>query len=82
VRCKTRVLVEGLDTRLECVTRGIPAALFAIEEDLAAVWFVSAREHLDQSRLAGTVVTNETDNFTGVELEARAVESYDRAVAL
>ena len=49
---------------------------------MAAVWLVGTRKHLHKGRLAGTVVTNQTDDLTRVQLEAGPVERNHRTVSL
>jgi hypothetical protein len=53
--------------------------LAAVDEDLAAVALVGAREHLHQRRLAGAVVAEHADHLAGVEVDRDVVDGLDAA---
>src|SRR6476646_6336840 len=54
----------------------------AVQLDLALVGDLRAGEALDERRLAGTVVADDREDFSGVQIEADAVESHDVSVGL
>ena len=51
----------------------------AVDEDLAGVGGVRARQRVHQRRLAGAVAADEADDLAGVEVDADAVDGVDAA---
>ena len=50
---------------------------FAVDEDLTGVGRVGSCERVDERRLAGAVAADEGDDFTGIEVDADAVDGVD-----
>ena len=71
------VLVDRLDAGTARVLRALEPTALAVEEDLAVVGDVGAREALDERRLAGAVVADDRQHLAGVQLEVDAVEADD-----
>ena len=59
VVAQREVLVHRLDSGSDGVLRGVDAHRDAVDEDRSAVGGVHAGQHLDQRRLAGTVVADQ-----------------------
>ena len=74
VRGQREVLVHDLDADGRRLVRGGEVHRLALEEDLALVDVQVAGERLDQRRLAGTVVADQGDDLTGVDVEVGLVQ--------
>ena len=72
-------LVDRLDPERSGVARVVDRHGLAVDEDLAGVGRMGAREHAHQRRLAGAVATDEGDDLAGVEVDADAVDGVDAA---
>ena len=76
------ILVDDLDPEPRRVLRAVDVHLLALEDDLAAVGRVGARDALDQRRLAGAVVADERHHLAGAHLEVDVGQRLDRAEGL
>ncbi len=69
---------QGLIDRLDAVAPGVAGAVDrsrpAVDADLARVGPIGAREHLDQRRLAGTVVAQQADDLAAAKIERHVVD--------
>ena len=46
----------------------------AVEQHLAALWFIDAEEKLDQRRLAAAILADDEENFATLDLEVDRTE--------
>ena len=76
------VLVHDLDPELGRVLRAVDGDRLSVEEDLAVVVAVDARDALDQRRLAGAVVADEGHDLAAPHLEVDRGERMHGAEAL
>ena len=76
------ILEDGLDAELAGVRHGSQHDLFAVQRERAGVGTVESRQHLDQCRLAGAVVADQTEHLAAPEAEVDAVQRDDRAEPL
>ena len=76
------VLVHDLDPELGRVLRAVDGDRLSVEQDLAVVVAVDARNALDQSRLAGAVVADEGHDLAVPHLEVDRGERVHGAEAL
>ena len=82
VVAKSEILVDDLDAEVHRVLRPRDVDLLALEEDLAGIRAVNARDRLDQRRLAGAVVADERRHLAAVHVEVDVGECLDRAEGL
>ncbi len=82
VVAQREILVDDLDPERGGVLRAVDRDLLPLEEDLALVERVDARETLDQRRLAGAVVADERHHLARADLEVDVGQGLDRAEAL
>src|SRR3546814_19194700 len=75
-------LVDGLDVVAAGVARRRDLHLLAVDVDLAAVGRIGAGQHLDERRLAGTVVAQHADHLARIEVDGDVVDRLDAAEAL
>ena len=74
-----QLLVDRLDPVLLRVARVVDRDRFAVDEDLARIRRVGARQRVHQGRLAGPVAADEGDDLARVEVHADAVDGVDAA---
>ena len=72
-------LVDGLDVVGLGVARVADARRLAVDEDLAAVGGMGAREDAHERRLAGAVAADEADDLAGVEVDGHVAHGVDAA---
>ena len=82
VVAEREILVDDLDAELRGVLRPVDVHLFALEQDLAAVGGVRARDAFDQRRLAGAVVADEGHDLAAPHLEVDVGQRLHRAERL
>ncbi len=80
LRDQRRVLVDRLDAVGDGVACVPQIDLLAADEDVAAGKRNRARKHLDQRRLAGAVVAEQSDDLTLVDMEVRVDQRLHLAV--
>ena len=61
------------------VARGADRHLLAVDQDLPRIGWVSAREGVDQGRLAGAVPADQRDDLARVQVDRHAVDGVDAA---
>ena len=76
------VLVDDLDAEVRGVPRAVDIDMAALESDLALVEGVDPDDALDQGRLSGPVVADESHDLTAADLEVDLVERLNRAERL
>jgi hypothetical protein len=76
------VLVDRRDSELDRVVRTRDGHRAALEQDPTRVSLLDPRNHLDEGRLARSVVTNESDDLPGPHAEVHAIERPHGAEAL
>src|SRR3982751_4783981 len=77
-----QVLVDGLDAGQLSVVRAAEVHGLTVQQDLAGVGDDVAGEHLDQTGLAGAVVTDDREHLPGAQVEVRPGDGGHVAVAL
>jgi hypothetical protein len=77
VVAEREILVHDLDPEPSRVLRAVDAHDLTVEEDLAAVDRVDARDGLDQRRLAGAVVADERHHLAVADLEVDVRQRLD-----
>ena len=82
VVAECEILIDGGDAEGGCVRRSPDPHLPTVEDDGAAVRPVGSGDDLDERRLAGAVVADETDDLPGVGLEVDIGEGLHRPEAL
>jgi hypothetical protein len=68
------LLVDGADAELLRMGRALGVHGLAVQEDVASIPAIGAREALDESGLAGPVLAEEGVDLAGRELEAHAIK--------
>ena len=81
-RRQRQVLVHRFDPGVAGIHRRLEVQRLALELDFAFVGGDGTADRLDEGRLAGTVVADDSQDFTRVEVEIGIVESRDAAIAL
>ena len=76
------ILVDDLDAELGCVTRAVDVDVGPVVAHLAFVEWIDADDALDQRRLAGPVVADESHDLAAADLEIDPVERLDGAEGL
>src|SRR5438874_257622 len=79
---KRQVLIDGFDAVIACIDRPGEAGGPALEEDLAFIGMIDARDAFDQSRFAGTVVAEERHHFAAMDIGAHLADRGEPAEAL
>jgi hypothetical protein len=82
LRRHREILVYGLDAPLAGVVWRSELHPLSLEDDLARVWRKDASYDVDQGGLAGTVVSDEGNDFARTHLEVHALESLYRSERL
>ena len=81
MRCQGQVLVHHLDAEVLGLPRTGQVQLPTLEVDLTLVQVEVARQRLDERRLAGTVVADQSDDLPGLDVEIGVVQRADVAEA-
>src|SRR6202171_4195503 len=71
-------MIDGGDAECGGVARAVDRNMLAFEPDLALIWEIDPGHDLNQSRLAGAVVTDESDHLARVDLEVDCRKCLDR----
>ncbi len=77
-----QILVDGLDAFLARVDRQGEMAASALKINLALVGLVDAGDALDERRLAGAVVAEQSHNLAGKDVPAHRIDRRQAAEAL
>ena len=77
-----KVLVDGRNPARACVARRREMHLLAVDDQASAVRLVTAREDLDEARLAGAVVAEDARHLAGVHVRRDVVQRDDVSVEL
>ena len=72
IRCKGKILVNGLDAGAPRLQGGGEGHRLAVQEDRAAVGLQGSREDVHQGRLAGAVVADQSHHLTLVDVQIHA----------
>ena len=81
-RHEGEVLEDGVDAERASVRHGLELHLLAEDEHPAGVGLVEAGQDLDQRRLAGAVVADQTEHLAGAEVERDVLERCHHTEAL
>ena len=76
-RHNIQLLINTGNTRSRRVVRVLEVLLHAVNEDLAFVGFVNARQNLDQRRLTCAVLANKAENLAGLDREVHVLQSHN-----
>src|SRR4029077_13248720 len=71
------VLVDHADARLDGPDRITEDLLFAVDEDLAGVWLVEARQDVHERRLAGAVLPEHAEDLAPVSRDRDPIVGED-----
>ena len=80
--CEREILIDDLDTELGGVTRAVDVDMGTVVEHLALVEGINTDNALDERRLAGPVVADQSHDLAATDLEVDAVERLDGAEGL
>src|SRR6185437_13388193 len=79
---RLRHLEGAVDAAMDQPMRGHAADPRAIHDDVTAVRRIQAGDHVDRGRLAGTVGSDQPENFSRHDMERQTVERIETAEAL
>jgi hypothetical protein len=77
-----QILIDRLDAEPQSVHGGLDLGLLAHEEHLALVGTVDAGDHLDQRRLARSIVADQTDHLSRLHAHGDVVHRHQAAEGL
>src|SRR3954469_554957 len=72
-------LIDGLDAESLGVARAPDFHFLAIDQNVAGVGLIGAGKDLDQRRLAGAVMAEQSHHFAGEKIDSDAVDRLDAA---
>ena len=74
MRHEVELLMDHSDAALLRVERAVELDLFALVDDLSAVFFIDTVEHLHQCRFSRSVFTNQCVNLTIADIKAGIIQ--------